>query len=423
MSSASPAPEGEAHWLHNHNRLIVTIRQEAQIADSSRAPKWLASGAAGSCVAGVLHPTGQVCCNATCGVCGGHGCSARPGGPNQCCMPAILRTRRTCHSPRDHACIVSTEDVTRTPSTRSASSAPVEPQRIPSQLLFVLFGGWQHLIAAGGATLVPANRTLVGSDMARLIDNTNSLLAANGGLERAVLLDDAACELSLRSLRLPDTLTAYRQEKDFRFKSDICRLGALYAVGGVYMDSDMVTHSPVFGILDPTTEFATVIGHGTGCWAGRSRTSSPSAPMPPAIEQFFNSFIASAPGNPIIRRAAELVPAFVRLRSLPLAHKRNITTGYCPWLLGPCTLLAAFRELHPELYRRLHTSPCAYNFGGGADGGARMQFFQEVDLLTDNADVEYAHCSHCCRAKNCQYAIVDPLSRPAKVVFFSRAWK
>ena len=57
------------------------------------------------CLAGILHPTRQVCCNVSCGLCGGHGCSAAPGGPTQCCMPAILRSRRGCQSEADVACI------------------------------------------------------------------------------------------------------------------------------------------------------------------------------------------------------------------------------------------------------------------------------------------------------------------------------
>ena len=58
------------------------------------------------CSAGVVHPSRQVCCNATCGLCGGHGCSGRPGGPRECCMPAILRTGRVCESRADVACIL-----------------------------------------------------------------------------------------------------------------------------------------------------------------------------------------------------------------------------------------------------------------------------------------------------------------------------
>jgi len=73
-------------------------------------------------VAGLVpHPTNQVCCSAKCGLCGGHGCSGRPGGPKECCMPAILRRGIICRSRADVACILQL----------AASSAP--PARPPPQ--------------------------------------------------------------------------------------------------------------------------------------------------------------------------------------------------------------------------------------------------------------------------------------------------
>ena len=68
------------------------------------------------CATGIEHPTGQVCCNASCGLCGGHGCSIASGGPAQCCMPAILRSRRQCASRYDVACAIATNATSATPS-------------------------------------------------------------------------------------------------------------------------------------------------------------------------------------------------------------------------------------------------------------------------------------------------------------------
>ena len=76
------------------------------------------------CSAGVLHASGQVCCNATCGLCGGLGCSSRPGGPHQCCMPAILRKRRSCQSTADVACILH----------RGAAANATTAERAPPEL-------------------------------------------------------------------------------------------------------------------------------------------------------------------------------------------------------------------------------------------------------------------------------------------------
>ena len=96
-SFSSFSPSAEAHSLVTHHRLNLTVRPE-------EAHSLLSSFA--DCTAGVQHPNRQVCCNATCGLCGGHGCSRRPGGPRQCCMPAILRTGRVCESRADVACIL-----------------------------------------------------------------------------------------------------------------------------------------------------------------------------------------------------------------------------------------------------------------------------------------------------------------------------
>ena len=97
FSSFTFSPSAEAHRLVVHHRLNLTIRPVEHTAYYRRFA---------DCTAGVQHPSRQVCCNATCGLCGGHGCSGRPGGPRQCCMPAILRTGRVCESRADVACIL-----------------------------------------------------------------------------------------------------------------------------------------------------------------------------------------------------------------------------------------------------------------------------------------------------------------------------
>ena len=38
---------------------------------------------------GVLNPKGNTCCAASCGKCGGSGCSQRPGGSTNCCASSI----------------------------------------------------------------------------------------------------------------------------------------------------------------------------------------------------------------------------------------------------------------------------------------------------------------------------------------------
>ena len=94
---SSFSPSAEAHRLVFHHRLNLTISPVEHAASSRRFA---------DCSAGVQHPSRQVCCSAACGLCGGHGCSGRPGGPRQCCMPAIVRAGRVCESRADVACIL-----------------------------------------------------------------------------------------------------------------------------------------------------------------------------------------------------------------------------------------------------------------------------------------------------------------------------
>ena len=105
---SSLSPSAEARRLGTRHRLNRTASSH-RFAD---------------CSAGVLHASGQVCCNATCGLCGGLGCSSRPGGPHQCCMPAILRKSRSCQSTADVACILH----------RGAAANATTAERAPPEL-------------------------------------------------------------------------------------------------------------------------------------------------------------------------------------------------------------------------------------------------------------------------------------------------
>ena len=94
---SSFSPSAEAHRLVIQDRLNLTASPVEHTASSRRFA---------DCSAGVQDPSRKVCCNAACGLCGGHGCSGRPGAPRQCCMTAILRTGRVCKSRADVACIL-----------------------------------------------------------------------------------------------------------------------------------------------------------------------------------------------------------------------------------------------------------------------------------------------------------------------------
>lgn len=80
------------------------------------------------CLAGIADEARRVCCHASCGLCGGHGCSAAPGGRFQCCVPAVLSKRRHCNSSRDVSCALPAES--RPVKLPSAARAPQPPFKI-----------------------------------------------------------------------------------------------------------------------------------------------------------------------------------------------------------------------------------------------------------------------------------------------------
>ena len=94
---SSFSPSAEAHRLVFHHHLNLTVSPVEHTASSRRFA---------DCSAGVQDPSRKVCCSAACGLCGGRGCPGRPGGPRQCCVPAILSTGRVCESRADVACIL-----------------------------------------------------------------------------------------------------------------------------------------------------------------------------------------------------------------------------------------------------------------------------------------------------------------------------
>ena len=56
------------------------------------------------CRAGLLNPTDNVCCDASCGTCGGSGCRSHPGGGAGCCTQAIMASGVNCATSSDTRC-------------------------------------------------------------------------------------------------------------------------------------------------------------------------------------------------------------------------------------------------------------------------------------------------------------------------------
>ena len=58
------------------------------------------------CLSGLLNPNANVCCDATCGACGGNGCGTRNGGNAGCCKQAIIASGVSCTAPTQTRCTV-----------------------------------------------------------------------------------------------------------------------------------------------------------------------------------------------------------------------------------------------------------------------------------------------------------------------------
>jgi len=191
---------------------------------------------------------------------------------------------------------------------------------IPRHFHFVLFeerGAWINsshpysLISADS----PAYKNLTQLEQL-LIENVRNTLVINNA-SSVHFLDTAACE-SATSKISQALLDVYRHEADLRFRSDICRVAALYWEGGYYFDDDMVAYRPIVPLIHDSTEFASVKAVESGL--------------------FFQSFIAASPCHPVLRRNLEM---FIEARR-PDAPKKYDN------LLGPVTLQLAYDELQPK---------------------------------------------------------------------------
>lgn len=199
-----------------------------------------------------------------------------------------------------------------------------------------------------------------------LIENMRYSLALNEA-ESVHFLDDTGCRHALEKAD-PRLLPLFEKEVDLRYKSDICRIAALYNEGGYYFDDDMHSYYAVPPILQKDTRFATARG------------------VSPDGREFFQSFMASTACHPILKRNIELLVA-ARQPDAPKKYEG---------LLGPVTLRLAWDEVnadHTQLMQEIVASPASgtYEAPPGRNG------------------------------HRCVFVVVDPSSK--KTVFCSRMWE
>ena len=108
------------------------------------------------------------------------------------------------------------------------------------------------------------------------------------------VMDDTECAMKLaRRSDVGDKLLHWFAEAPGKYKSDICRLVQLDEAGGVYMDSDMHPLQNMHALLG-SAAFATVRAFNEDF-----------------RNDLFQSFLASVPGHPLIRRALHYINDWV----------------------------------------------------------------------------------------------------------------
>lgn len=148
-----------------------------------------------------------------------------------------------------------------------------------------------------------------------LIENMRYSLALNKA-ESVHFLNDEACKYAIERAD-PRLVPIFEKEGDIRYKTDICRIAALYNEGGYYFDDDMHSYADVTGAIHEDTRFATARG------------------VSPDGKEFFQSFIASTACHPILKRNIEMLVA-ARMPHAPAKYAG---------LLGPVTLKLAWDEV------------------------------------------------------------------------------
>ena len=72
------------------------------------------------------------CCSLSCGICGGSGCSQRPGGVEACCSGRITASGNSCDNNTAPCVITSSRDPTKAPTTHPTYYSSLDPTNEPT---------------------------------------------------------------------------------------------------------------------------------------------------------------------------------------------------------------------------------------------------------------------------------------------------
>jgi len=254
-------------------------------------------------------------------------------------------------------------------------------------------------------------------------------------------LNDIECRALIQKVE-PGLVVHFDQERKGEYKSDMCRAAALYLKGGYYFDIDMRVLEAV--LLDPNITFASV----------KMRDG-----------KFFQSFMASEPGSPILKESLRLMREFCEesiqidkdfavsdetknLKEIVPRHERKLQSNvneYCSLFLNlldeDCRAVnMKAKELNIEnlksRYRKIFLRLSSNHFISGSrligPGSLRTAYDKVVNnaekkntffLVEDNLDAKESEHLYPDLARQqgrgyCNYVVHDP--EQEKVHFFSR---
>ena len=99
-------------------------------------------------------------------------------------------------------------------------------------------------------------------------------------------LDDEACREAIEQSE-PRLVPHFDDEREGKFRADICRIAQLFNHGGYYFDVDLRVIQPIK--LDSSITFSSVLsGY-------------------PNLDQFFQAFLAATPGHPVLAKALQIM--------------------------------------------------------------------------------------------------------------------
>jgi len=177
-----------------------------------------------------------------------------------------------------------------------------QPQRgkIPNNLIFIMADDWEKF-------LDPQNKTkLISAEsdtykklppvLQNNVENMKSTIEKHsiaGSPPSVQLFDTQMCEDAVQEMGGLNLLAFYRSllletkfgHQRYAYRSDVCRLGALWKTGGYYFDVDMLANMDVREVVKPDTEFITI----------KSIDGN----------SFFTSMIGATKGHPIIKNSAD----------------------------------------------------------------------------------------------------------------------